>query len=64
MQKNVVPMKVSEMDFRKSSLGKQLNESERQNRPKLLAANLTNPRPSRTRGKAQERVEELVARTW
>ena len=55
-------MKVSEMDFRKNSSGKQLNESEQRNRPKLLAADLTDPRPSRTRGKVQERVEELVAR--
>ena len=59
--KKYAPMKVSEMDFRKCSLGKQMMESsDRQGRPKHSSAELTDPRPCSKRGKVQQRIDELL----
>ena len=63
--KKCAPKKASEMDFRKSSLGKQLKESRTavQSRPKHTAAELTDPRPKSKRGKVQARVDQVLEET-
>lgn len=60
-------MCVSDMDVRKSSLGKQImittKYSKHRSRPEHTAADLSDPRPSSKRGQAQERMEQLLEKS-